>query len=153
MGTARFAVAVAALGAIMGSTLAGCSTGDDGPLSGETWVLTSALDGGNPVNVDDDGNVRLRFVDDGCGGAPECPSGPKLTGHDGCNEFTRSIRFDGTEVAWGDYWHSTAKACDGGIHDTVTKFFRNESFRFVLDGDALQLTSADGEVDLSLRPD
>ena len=152
MRTARHAVAVAALGVLMGSTLAGCDTGDAGPLSGETWVLTSALDGGNPVNVDD-GNVRLRFVDGGCGGAPECPSGPKLIGHDGCNEFTRSIRFDGTEVAWGDYWHSTAKACDGGIHSTVTKFFRNESLRFVVDEGALQLTSADGEVDLSLRPD
>lgn len=153
MGTARLAVAVTAVGVLAGSTLAGCDTEDAGPLSGETWVLTSAVDGDTAVEVGGESNVRLRFVGGGCGDAPECPSGPKLTGHDGCNYFTRSIRIDGTEVVWGDYWYSTAAACDGAIHDTVNRFFRDESFQFALGEDALQLTSADGQVELSLRPD
>lgn len=152
MGSARLAVAVSALGVLVGSTVIGCDTDDPGPLAGETWVLTSAVDEGAAVEVGDDSNVRWRFVDGGCDDAPRCPSGAKLTGHDGCNEFTRSIRVDGTEVAWGDYWYSTAKGCFGGVHDTVARFFRDESFRFVLGEEALQLATADGQVELLFRP-
>ena len=152
MGTGRTVGVVTSVVALAASAFAGCDTNDAGPLSGEEWVLGSAVDGGVVVEVGDDTNVRWRFVHGGCGDVPECPSGPKLTGHDGCNDFTRSIRIDGAEVVWGDYWYSTLAGCQGGLHDTMSEFFRDESFRFVRRDDVLELTSADGQVELSLHP-
>lgn len=154
MGTARAVVAVVALVALVGSTLTGCDAADAGPLSGETWVLTSAVDDGVAVERGDDVDIRWSFIDDGgCDdGALDCPGGPKLTGNDVCNDFTRSIRVEDTRVVWGDYWLSTAAGCSGELADTLSDFFWDESFQYVLSGEQLQLTSSGGQVELTLRP-
>ena len=117
-------------------------------------MLTSAVDGGVSVEVGDDIDIRWRFIDDGgCDdGGPPCPSGPKLTGNDVCNDFTRSVSVEDERVVWGDYWLSTAADCSGGLADTLQEFFGDESFQYVLSGDQLQLTSSDGQVELTLRP-
>ena len=154
MGTARVAVAVVCLVALVGSMLTGCDSADAGPLSDETWVLASAVDGGESVEFDGYSDIRWRFIDGGgCeDGVPDCPSGPKLTGNDVCNDFTRSISIEESQVVWGDYWYSTAAGCSGGLADTLHKFFWDESFHYALNDDQLHLTSSDGQVELVLRP-
>lgn len=71
MGTGRTVGVVTSVLALAASALAGCDTDDAGPLSGEEWVLASAVDGGAVVEVGDDTNVRWRFVHGGCGDVPE----------------------------------------------------------------------------------
>jgi hypothetical protein len=146
------AVVAVCLLAVIGAICSGCETTDAGPLSGETWVLTSAVDDGVPVELGGYADIGWRFIDDGCeGGGSTCPSGPKLTGNDACNDFTRSIRIDDARVAWGDYWRSTLVGCSGGLADTFSKFFHDASFQYVVIDDELRLVSSDGQVELTLR--
>lgn len=142
----------ASLFALLGATCVGCTSADAGPLSGETWVLTSATEEGASVEVGDNTDIRWRFIDSGgCDDSLEgCPSGPKLTGsNDFCNDFARSIRVQDAEVVWGDYWQTTLAACGGGVADTLSRFFADDSFRYVLSDDQLDLTSSDGSVALT----
>lgn len=147
-------VTAACLFALIAAVCTGCDSADAGPLSGETWVLTSAVDSGVPVELGDSIDIRWRFIDDGgCeDGAPTCPSGPKLTGNDVCNDFTRSVRVDDARVTWGDYWSSTTAGCSGGLADTLREFFWDDSFQYVVSDDELRLASSDGQVELTLRP-
>jgi hypothetical protein len=147
-------MAATAILASTGLLLFACDSSDANSLSASTWVLTSAVDHGVPVDIDASGRgIQWRFLDDGgCeGGDPDCPDGPKLIGNDVCNDFTRSVQVDSDLVVWGDYWSSTAVACPGGLSDTLQGFFLDKSFRYVVADGQLRLTSSDGAVELTLR--
>lgn len=130
------------------AVLPACSDGPDGPLFDHAWVLSGVIEQGEPVDVPVATSIRWRFVASGeCDDAvPECADGPQLRGNDVCNDFTRSIAVDGDAVAWGTYGESTAVGCSGGVADTLDEFFRQPSFRFVVEGDEMRATSEDGSI-------
>ena len=129
--------------------LSSCGGGPDGPLFDSGWVLTGVVDQGTPADVPSPASNRWRLIPSGgCDGDPGCPDGPKLQGTDLCNSFTRSIRVDGDTVTWGTYWASTAAACEAVGRDPIAEFYRQPSFSFVIEGDSMRATSADGAIEL-----
>ena len=146
---ATVAVATTAL------ALDGCDAGDgssNNPLFA-TWLMTSAVLGGQSVDIGPQSEVRWKFIEDGpCGEvAPECPDGSKIEGNDGCNFFTRSVDVQRETLTWGSDWYSTAAACAGDMADAMFNVFHTDPVRYVVSGDELHLTSADGAVDLNYR--
>src|SRR5262245_60093769 len=68
---------------------------DDRPLVGTTWVLASATPAdGDAVKPADDAWVSLRVVE--CtDGQERCPTGHRIGGSDGCNQWGGSVTIDG----------------------------------------------------------
>jgi chitodextrinase len=135
---------------VLTAVLPACSNGPDGPLFDNAWVLSSVIEQGQPVEVPGGSSIRWRFVaSGGCDeSVPECTNGPKLQGTDVCNDFTRGVAVEGDTVVWGAYGESTAVGCSGGAADTLDEFFRQPSFRFVVDGDEMRATSSDSSIEL-----
>lgn len=135
---------------VVAALLPACGRGPDGPLFDNGWVLSGVIEQGQPVEVPSPSSNRWRFLGSGgCeDGSPECPDGPKLRGTDLCNSFTRSIDVEGGTVVWGTYGVTTAAACEAPGGDPVAEFFRQPSFRFVVEGDEMRATSADGTIEL-----
>jgi heat shock protein HslJ len=151
--------AVAATVSLVGGIVAlgGCDSGDESSASENplfaTWVMTSAAKGGEPVTIGPNADVRWQFIKDGpCGDAvPECPAGSKIVGNDGCNTFMRTIEVQRETLTWGSDWYQTAMACSGDMADAIFNTFHADPVRYVVSGDALHLTSADGTVEFAYR--
>jgi len=147
MATVATATVVLALG--------GCDAGDDSsdnPLFASS-VMTTAMMNGESVTIGPKADVRWRFIEAGpCGDTvPECPDGSKIVGNDGCNDFMRSIEVARDTLTWGSDWYQTAAACPGDMADAIFNVFHDDPVHYVVRGEELHLTSADGTVELTYR--
>jgi heat shock protein HslJ len=138
------------------------SCGDDGPgpdvagpsraLFGRAWHIDSVSVAGTPVEVTAPSRASVRWefrVDGGCTRALDCPDGPRLEGRDGCNDFTRAITVDGTTVAFGDWYWSTAVACGGPFADALAQLMGGDGFAYSIADDRLHLSSIPAGVELT----
>lgn len=118
---------------ISGTLIAACTGGASSSLTGD-WKLVSygspaALTPAAP-NVD----TSIVFGEDG-----------KVNGSVGCNGFGGDYTVNGNTLTFGQIV-STLMFCEGPVGDqeTTTLNVFTESASFVIDGDMLTITSADG---------
>jgi heat shock protein HslJ len=118
---------------VSGVILAGCSGGASNSLAG-TWRLVSY---GSPENLAPaaaDVDTSIAFGEDG-----------KINGNVGCNGFGGDYAVEGNTITFGSIV-STLMFCEGpvGVQETTTLNVLAESVTFVMEGDTVTLTSADG---------
>lgn len=108
-----------------------------------------------------------RFLGTGCGGwndsladgasialptrTNDCPDGAKLIGNNVCNDFVRSVEFEGDTVVFGEFRESTTLVCGDDLADTLGTFLSAESFRYTIADDRLRLVSSEGSIDLTFQ--
>jgi len=112
--------------------LAACS-GGSATIVG-TWNLVSYGSTSSPAPAAPGVDTSIEFGSDG-----------KLNGNVGCNQFNGDYKVDGDTITFGAVV-STLKFCEGPVGDqeAATLALFNESAAFVIDGDTLTITSADG---------
>ncbi len=115
------------------SIMTACSGGDSASVVG-TWTLTSYGSSTNPTPAAPDADTSIEFASDGT-----------LAGNVGCNGFGGDYKVDGDKIVFGQII-STLMFCEGpvGEQEAVTLAVFAESAPFVVDGDTLTITSADG---------
>jgi heat shock protein HslJ len=113
--------------------LAACAGGASASITGE-WKLVSHGSVSKQVPAAPDVDTSIEFGSDG-----------QMNGNVGCNGFGGEFKADGDTITFGPVM-STMMFCEGAVGDqemgTIAVF--QESAKFVLDGDNLTITSADG---------
>ncbi|MEP6895925.1 MAG: META domain-containing protein [Chloroflexota bacterium] len=121
------------IGLLVLFVLAACAGRSSAPISGQ-WKLVSYGPANSQTPAVADVNTSIEFTSDG-----------KLNGNVGCNGFGGDYKVDGKNLTFGPVM-STMMFCEGPVGDqemgTVAVF--QKSAAFVLDGDKLTITSADG---------
>lgn len=122
-----------ALFVISGVVLAACSGGASDSLTG-TWRLVSY---GSPASLTPavpDVDTSITFTEDG-----------KVEGNVGCNGFSGDYTVEGNTITFGPIV-STLMFCEGPVGDqeTTTLNVLVETVTFVMEGDTLTITAADG---------
>ncbi len=119
---------------LAGILLSACSGGTSASLTG-TWKLVSygSPDNLTPAAADVDTSVILG--EDGT-----------ISGNVGCNSFSGDYRVDGDKITFGPISSTLMMCADPAIGDQETAVLNTltETVTFVIDGDTLTLTSADG---------
>jgi heat shock protein HslJ len=112
---------------------AACSGGASASINGQ-WKLVSHGSASNQVPAAPDVETSIEFKSDGT-----------LSGSVGCNSFGGDFKVDGDSITFSPIM-STLMFCEGPVGDqeTITLNVFQESATFVLDGDTLTITSADG---------
>ena len=129
---------------IVSFILAACSANDsnatpapNGNVSSSpagTWELISYGSPANPTPAAPDIETSIEFTADGT-----------LTGNVGCNGFGGDYQVEGDKIVFGQIV-STLMFCEGpsGEQEAITLTVFTESAPFVIDGNTLTITSADG---------
>lgn len=114
------------------------------PLLGTSWALTGATRDGQPVDVSSaDRPPRWSFVADGsCTGCV----GPMLEGSDGCNDVSWEISVDAASISLLERGMSTDALCTGELHDVMRAVFGGGSMAYAIDGDQLEVATADRDI-------
>jgi len=112
--------------------LTACAGGSTATLKGQ-WRLVSYGSASSQTPAMPDVDTSIEFLDG------------QLNGNVGCNGFGGEYEVDGDTIKLGPVM-STMMFCEGPVGDqelgTIAVF--QESAKFVLDGDTLTITSADG---------
>ena len=118
---------------VSGALLAACTGGASASIIGD-WKLVSYGSPANPTPAAPDVDTSIVFGADG-----------KVNGNVGCNGFGGDYTVDGNTITF-DQIVSTLMFCEGPIGDqeTTTLSVFTGSTTFMLDGDTLTITSADG---------
>ena len=113
--------------------LAACAGGAPASIHGQ-WALVSYGPADSQISAAPDVETSIEFTSDG-----------KLNGNVGCNGFGGDFTVDGDKITFGSIV-STMMFCEGpvGEQEAATLVVFQESASFVLDGDTLTVTSADG---------
>ena len=113
--------------------LAACAGGNSASVTGQ-WKLVSYGPTASPTPAAADVDTSIEFKSDGT-----------LSGNVGCNGFGGDFKVDGDTLTFGSIV-STMMFCEGpgGDQETAALAVIHESAKFVLDGDSLTITSADG---------
>ena len=121
------------IGLLVVLVLAACASGTSASITGQ-WELVSHGSVSNQVPAAADVDTSIEFGADG-----------QLSGNVGCNGFGGEYTVDGDTITFSPVT-STMMFCEGPVGEqeigTITVF--QESATFVLDGDRLTITSADG---------
>ncbi len=114
--------------------LAACASGGASASITGTWKLIAYGPASNPAPAAADVDTSIEFGSDG-----------KLSGNVGCNGFGGDFKVDGDTITFSPIM-STLMFCDSPAGDQETTTFNvfTESATFVMDGDTLTITSADG---------
>lgn len=112
--------------------LSACSGGNSASVAG-TWKLVSYGSASNQTPAVSDVDTSIEFKDG------------QVNGNVGCNGFGGTYEIDGDKIKFSDVV-STLMFCEGPVGDQElgTLAVLRESATYVLDGDTLTLTSADG---------
>jgi heat shock protein HslJ len=112
--------------------LTACSGRGSESIAG-TWSLVSYGDPASQTSAAPDVDTSIEFKDG------------QVAGNVGCNGFGGKYEVDGDKIKFTDMV-STLMFCEGPIGDqeTTTLNVLHENATFVLDGDRLTITSADG---------
>jgi heat shock protein HslJ len=112
--------------------LTACAGGSPATIQGQ-WELVSHGSASNQTPATPDVDTSIEFLDG------------QLSGNVGCNGFGGEYEVDGDALKLGPVM-STMMFCEGPVGEqemgTISVF--QESATFVLDGDTLTITSADG---------
>lgn len=113
--------------------LAACSGGTSASINGQ-WELVSHGSASSQTPAAPGVDTSIEFGSDG-----------NLSGNVGCNGFGGDYKVDGDTITFGPIM-STLMFCEGpvGEQETTTLAVFAESATFVLDGNTLTITSADG---------
>ena len=113
--------------------LGACSGGAPASINGQ-WSLVSYGPADSQISTAPDVDTSIEFTSDGT-----------LNGNVGCNGFGGDFTVDGDTITFGPIV-STMMFCEGpvGEQEAATLLVFHESASFVLDGDTLTVTSADG---------
>ena len=120
-------------------TLAACTGGSSAPLQGQ-WKLVSYGSSSDQTLAAPDVDTSIEFLDG------------KLSGNVGCNGFGGDYTVDGDTITFGPVM-STLMFCEGpvGEQEAVTLAVFFETTTFILDGNMLTITSADGNSSIVLE--
>lgn len=112
--------------------LSACSGGNQASVAG-TWKLVAFGSASNQTPAVSDVDTSIEFKDG------------QVNGNVGCNGFGGKYEVDGDRITFSEVV-STLMFCEGPVGDQElgTLAVLRDSATFVLDGDALTLTSADG---------
>jgi heat shock protein HslJ len=114
--------------------LAACAGGSSASITGQ-WKLVSYGPAGSQIPALSNVNTNIEFTADG-----------KLNGNVGCNSFGGDYKVNGKNLTFGPIM-STMMACGGQVDEqemaAIAVF--QKSAAFVLDGNSLTITSADGK--------
>ena len=118
---------------LSGVLLAACSGGNSNSLVG-TWRLVSYGSPGNLTPAVPDVDTSITFSEDG-----------KIEGNVGCNGFSGEYTVEGNTITFEPIV-STLMFCEGPVGDqeTTTLNVLAETVTFVMEGDTVTITSADG---------
>ena len=118
---------------VSGALLAACTGSASTSVTGD-WRLVSYGSPGSPMPAAPDVDTSIIFGEDG-----------KVNGNVGCNGFGGDYTVDGNTITFGPLV-STLMFCEGpvGAQETTTLNVFVENTSFMLDGDTLTITSADG---------
>jgi heat shock protein HslJ len=118
---------------VSGALLAACTGSASTSVVGD-WRLVSYGSPGSPMPSAPDVDTSIAFGADG-----------KVNGNVGCNGFGGDYIVEGNTITFGQMV-STLMFCEGPVGDqeTTTLNVFAGSASFVLDGDTLTITSADG---------
>lgn len=121
------------IGLLVVLVLAACAGGTSASITGQ-WSLVSYGSASNQIPAAPDVDTSIEFGSDG-----------QMNGNVGCNGFGGEYTMDGDTITFGPVM-STMMFCEGLVGEqeigAITVF--QESAKFVLDGDRLTITSADG---------
>jgi len=119
--------------------LSACAAGGNSASITGTWRLVSYGDPANPTPAAADIDTSIEFKDG------------QVTGNVGCNGFGGTYEVDADKITFSDVV-STLMFCEGpaGDHELGTLAVLRDSATYVLDGDALTITSADGSAAIVL---
>lgn len=119
---------------LAGILLSACSGGTAASLIG-TWKLVSYGSPDNPTPAAADVDTSITFGEDGT-----------ISGNAGCNDFGGDYEVDGNKITFGPISSTLMMCADTAIGDQETAVFNtlNETVTYVIDGDVLTITSADG---------
>jgi heat shock protein HslJ len=119
---------------LAGILLGACSGGAPAYLTG-TWKLVSYGSPGNLTPAAADVDTSVVFGEDGT-----------ISGNVGCNSFGGDYKVDGDKITFGPLSSTLMMCADTAIADQETAVLNTltEKVTFVIDGDTLTITSADG---------
>jgi heat shock protein HslJ len=119
---------------LAGIMLSACSGGTPASLTG-TWKLVSYGAPANPTPAVADVDTSVIFGEDGT-----------ISGNVGCNNFGGDYKVDGDKITFGSISSTLMMCADPAIGDQESAVLNTltETVTFVIDGDILTLTSADG---------
>ena len=120
------------VGLLVVVVLVACSGGASASITGQ-WKLVSYGPAASQTPAASDVDTSIEFLDG------------KLNGNVGCNGFGGDYEVKGDTLTLGPIM-STMMFCEGPVGDqeTGTLTMLKDSAKFVLDGDKLTITSADG---------
>jgi len=121
------------IGLLVLFVLAACAGGSSASINGQ-WKLVSYGPTSSQTPAAADVETSIEFKADGT-----------INGNVGCNGFGGDFKVDGDTITFGSIV-STMMFCEGpgGDQETATLTVIQESAKFVLAGDTLTITSADG---------
>lgn len=119
---------------LAGIMLSACSGGTSASLTG-TWKLVSYGSPANPTLAAAEVDTSVSFGEDGT-----------ISGNVGCNSFGGDYKVDGDKITFGPISSTLMMCADPAIGDQETAVLNTltGTVTFVIDGDTLTLTSADG---------
>jgi len=119
--------------------LSACAAGGNSASITGTWRLVSYGDPDNPTPAAPDVDTSIEFKDG------------QVNGNVGCNGFGGTYEIDGDKIKFSDVV-STLMFCEGPVGDqeSGTLAVLRDSATYVLDGDTLTITSADGSAAIVL---
>jgi heat shock protein HslJ len=119
--------------------LAACGNISSGLVQGQ-WILISYGSPSDQVLAVPDVDASIEFDSEG-----------RMNGNVGCNGFGGDYTVDGGTIRFGPIM-STMMFCEGpvGAQEMETIAVFQESAQFVIDGDTMMITSADGESSITL---
>jgi len=121
------------IGLLVLFVLAACAGGASASINGQ-WKLVSYGSAASQTPAAPDVDTSIEFGSDG-----------QMKGNVGCNGFGGDFKVDGDTITFGSVM-STMMFCEGPVGDQEmgTIAVLQASAKFVLDGDTLTITSADG---------
>ena len=119
---------------LAGILLSACSGGTSASLTG-TWKLVSYESPGNLTPAAPDVDASVIFGEDGT-----------ISGNVGCNSFGGDYKVDGDKITFGPISSTLMMCAEAAIGDQETAVLNTltETVTFVIAGDKLTITSADG---------
>ncbi len=119
---------------LAGILLSACSGGTSASLTG-TWKLVSYGSPDNPTPAAADVDTSIILGEDGT-----------ISGNVGCNSFSGDYKVDGDKITFGPISSTLMMCADTATGDQETAVLNTltGTVTFVIDGDTLTLTSADG---------
>lgn len=116
------------------------------------WQVSAVRVDGQPIPNNLHTKQWAFTRDGGCDavGGNSCEDG-LLSGHDGCNQFVRSLTVEATTstIRWGSYFHSETMACSGGLATAMDIVSTANEISFVRSSTGLTLTASDVEIELA----